>query len=160
MFWQLLLSQLGSVLIPSADSTCPRKVTSFWRKWHLDSNQPSSCDQTPTVGGWCDFQKLKPRWWYRPDKWFQVRPLSARFINRVKLVGPFVNPKGMTRHWNCPLCAEKAVLSLSSSFTSMCQYPEAKYRLEKQWAPPKASNTSSVRGSGMASFCVSWLNLR
>ena len=32
----------------------------------------------------------------------QVGPLSSKFIDRVKLAGPFVNPKGTTLEWNCP----------------------------------------------------------
>ena len=35
----------------------------------------------------------------------------------------------------------------SSSFICICQYLEAKSRQKKHWAPPKASNTSSVQGN-------------
>ena len=58
----------------------------------------------------------------------EVSSLSARFINLVKLAGPLVSPKGITLHWNCPLWVENAVLGLSSSFTCICRYPDAKYR--------------------------------
>ena len=58
----------------------------------------------------------------------EVSSLSARFINLVKLAGPFVSPKGITLKWTCPPWVENAVLGLSSSFTSICRYPNAKDR--------------------------------
>ena len=39
---------------------------------------------------------------------------------------------------------ENAVLGLSSSFTCIYQYPDAKSRQENHWPPPSASKTSSV----------------
>lgn len=65
----------------------------------------------------------------------RLRPLSVRFISRVTLAGPFVNPKGITLHCNCPWWIEKAVLGQSSSLTCICQYPEAKSRLESHRNP-------------------------
>ena len=35
-------------------------------------------------------------------QWVQVRLLSARFLNLVRLAGPFANPNGITVHWNRP----------------------------------------------------------
>ena len=90
----------------------------------------------------------------------KVGSLSARFINLVNLAGPFVSPKGITLHWNCPRWVENAVLGLSSSFTCICRYPDARYRHENHGPPPSASKTSSVLANGIASFYVHNFSLR
>ena len=85
----------------------------------------------------------------------EVSSLSARFINLEKPAGPVVSPKGITLHWNCPCWVENAGLDLSSSFTCICRYPDAKSRQENHWPPPSASKTPSVLAHGIASLrCV------
>ena len=84
----------------------------------------------------------------------EVSSLSASLINLEKLAGPFVSPKGITLQWTFPPWVENAVLGLSSSFTSICRYPNAKSRQENHWPPPSASKTSSVLPNDIASFDV------
>ena len=95
MFWRL-------VFILSDETTWPRKVTSLLRKWHLVgfSFKPA------VLLRWNTYRK---QWMCSSKIWaqmmilskytrecVQVRPLSTRLINRVKLAGPFVNLKGIT----------------------------------------------------------------
>jgi hypothetical protein len=64
------------------------------------------------------------------------------------VLGAFVNPNGIRLNSNKPSSQMKAVLCLSASLISICQYPLRRYNVEKYRAPYNASMVSSFRGSG------------
>ena len=69
-------------------------------------------------------------------------------ISLCKVAGAFVSPNGMRLNRG-PIV--NAVLCLSASFTSTCQYPAHKSKLEHHLALERASNVSSIRGKACAS---------
>ena len=95
MFWRLVFSL-------SDETTWPRKVTSLLRKWHLVgfSFKPAVLLRWNTYRKqWMCSSKIWPQMMILSKytrECVQVRPLSTRLINRVKLAGPFVNLKGIT----------------------------------------------------------------
>ena len=127
----------GLTFSGSDDTTCPRNVTSLLRKWHLvDINlKPSVLIRSSTYRRWRMWSLKVRAQMMNARQCVRVRPLSVRFISRVTLAGPFVNPKGISLLWDCPWWVEKAVLGQSSSLTCICQYPEAKSRLEPHRNP-------------------------
>ena len=156
----------GSVLIPCEETTCLRNETSLFRNWHLDG-----FSLRPAVRILSNTKRRRRRCSSNEGaqiiisskytrQCVQVSSLRARFINLVKLAGPFVRPNGITLHSNCPLWVKNAVLGLSSSFICICQYPDAKSGQENHWPPPSASKTSSVLGNGIASFSVHKFSLQ
>ena len=156
----------GSVLIPSEETTCPRNETSLFRNWHLVgfSLRPAVCILSDTKRRRRRCSSNEEAQIIISSKYtrqcVQVTWFSARFINLVYLAGPFVRPTGITLHWNCPRWVENAVLGLSSSFTCICQCPDAKSRQENHWPPPSAFKISSVLGNGITSFSVHKFSLR
>ena len=143
----------GSVLMPSEETT--RVGFSFRAAVRILSNKNRRrCRCSSREGAQIIISSKYAR------QCVEVGSLSARFINLVNLAGPFVSPKGITLHWNCPRWVENAVLGLSSSFTCICRYPDAKYRQENHGPPPSASKTSSVLANGIASFYVHKFSLR
>ena len=156
----------GSVLMPSEETTCLANETSLFRNRQkvgfslraavriLSNNNRRRCRCSSREGAQIIISSKYAR------QCVEVGSLSARFINLVNLAGPFVSPKGITLHWNCPRWVENAVLGLSSSFTCICRYPDAKSRQENHWPPPSASKTSSVLANGIASFDVHKFSLR
>ena len=156
----LTLSTLwGSVLMPFEETTCPRNESSLFRNWHwvgfslrvavriLSNNNPKR-RRCSSKGG---VQIIISSKYAR--QCVEVSSLSARFINLVNLAGPFVSPKGITLHWNCPRWVENAVLGLSNT-----QTPNPDRRtVGHHPAPPRHH---LLLGNGMASFYVHKLSLR
>ena len=156
----------GSVLMPSEETTCLANETSLFRNRHwvgfslravvriLSNNNRRRCRCSSREGAQIIISSKYAR------QRVEVGSLSARFINLVNLGGPFVSPKGITLHRNCPRWVENAVLGLSSSFNCICRYPDAKYRQENHGPPPSTSTTSLVLANGIASFYVPKFSLR
>ena len=76
------------------------------------------------------------------------------FIARWKVLGAFVSPNGMRLNSNKPNSQMKAVLCLSASLISICQYPLKRSRVVKYRAPYSASIVSSILGNGNLSLIV------
>ena len=99
---------LGSVVIPSADTICPRKATRFWQRRHFPgfsfSPAPRSLARRPPI---------LDRWSAKDvpttiisSKYTRLvdhfRPLRTRSISRWKVAGALHSPTGITRNWNNP----------------------------------------------------------
>ena len=68
--------------------------------------------------------------------------------------------KGMTRNSYKPCGVMKAVFSHDVGLIRICQYPEARSRVEKYRHFPNWSSKSSMRGSGYVSALVTALGHR
>ena len=91
----------------------------------------------------------------------QLRPMSTKWkilIKGMKIAGLFVDPKGITLHWNWTLWA---LMSWEGSLrTILLFHSHLPVPRGTHWTPPKGSNTSSVRCSGMVFFFVNWLSVQ
>jgi len=81
-------------------------------------------------------------------------------IARWKVAGAFHSPKGGRVHWYVPQWQVNAALGISSSAMGIYQYPALQSNVEKNWASPKESRQSSIRGSGHESRTVRSFNCR
>ena len=78
-------------------------------------------------------------------------PWSTICNSRWKTAGALVRPNGITWNSNRPLGVIKAVFSMESSSTRICQYLAARSRVVKYIALPSWSNRSSILGWGKVS---------
>ena len=155
----------GSQLMPSFETTCPRKATQVLNSLHFEgfSNNPALSILSKTQSKF-SIASLKVRLNTMTSSKYtrhrsNVSPLRTSSIRRSKVAGAVAKPKGMTLNLCRPFLVLKAVLSLSSSATGICQYPLARSRVLNSLLPASASRQSSILGRGKASFRVTSLKI-
>ena len=84
----------------------------------------------------------------------QIIPTSTICMARWNVAGTTHSPNAILTNWYSPNFVINAVLPLSSSTITICQYPEFISRVKNQVLQTKLSRHSSIKGNGYASFSV------
>ena len=157
----LTLSKSGCT--PSSLILNPRYWVSFLKNSHLEGFNFRLCSRkllktlsmhfkwSPIV---LENINMSSRYARAKSSW----PHNTIDISSWKTPGAFVRPNGITLKWNKPRWQVNALFSLSSSWSSTCQYPDFRSSFEKYFADPSEASISSITGSARAYFFVTLLS--
>ena len=84
----------------------------------------------------------------------RIIPTSTICMAHWNVAGATHSPNCILTNWYSPNFVINAILPLSSSAITICQYPEFISRVQNQVLPTKLSRHSSIKGNGYASFSV------
>ena len=93
-------------------------------------------ERTPEVLKANEIRESDPHRIYTPQ-WFHFTPASTISIALWNVAGALHRPKGMQRNCQAPAGVTKAVRSLDSSATGICQYPDLQIEGTEESLPVK-----------------------